>query len=517
MNDGAVSDRLVSIQHPTGGTTTIEYLQSTEYRDGSDDLLNPTLPQTLETVASITHDSGNSTPETTEFTYGGGDFYFAGPFDRQFGGFATTTVTRSGQATSPSTLQPPGRRHLFRRDRRDTATTSRRSGQPYSSSSTMTQPRKPLSSARSVSWDRLSAGARSKLLREVSRTTAEPLGYDGDGDHRGHRSGVTCTYSTQPGTSPRRPSGARCRASTNGTFSDTGSDKRTSDFTYALPHQAERSGACWRARSSKTNPLPELRRPATISTANHSAPRPKATSPSKSSGRPRRPISTLNARTMPMAFRPRCSTRGTRQRISSTTHTISTPLPRPMRSPRASMRNTTTPRQSSTKRVDENNREFRWTYDGLDRVTEEKQPDQTTPGTLVTKATYTYTTTSTPISVRKTDHLDASNLVDTYSYVDGFGRPIQTRTEGESAGTYVVRNRAYDARGLLARQSSTRFREQLLIRLGHHHQRPLLQPHVRSPEADARARHCGGHKHPGIRSVEDDGNGRKRASEDPHH
>ena len=55
--------------------------------------------------------------------------------------------------------------------------------------------------------------------------------------------------------------------------------------------------------------------------------------------------------------------------------------------------------------------------------------------------------------VKQTDHLDSSTAIDTYSYIDGLDRIIQTRTEAESASEYVVVDRAYDEQGNLEKES----------------------------------------------------------------
>ncbi len=92
---------------------------------------------------------------------------------------------------------------------------------------------------------------------------------------------------------------------------------------------------------------------------------------------------------------------------------------------------------------------FQTVYDGLDRVIGEKQPDLTTPTTLVTKSAYVYTDTANAVSVKKTDYLDATTSVDSYSYFDGLGRLIQTRKEAEVANNFSVKDFVYNNRGLL--------------------------------------------------------------------
>jgi RHS repeat-associated protein len=103
--------------------------------------------------------------------------------------------------------------------------------------------------------------------------------------------------------------------------------------------------------------------------------------------------------------------------------------------------------------IDSNNFTFQTVYDGLDRAIEEKQPDLTTPSALVTKAAYVYTDTANAVSVKKTDYLDGTNSVDSYSYFDGLGRLIQTRKEAEGTNNFSVKDLIYNNRGLLNKES----------------------------------------------------------------
>ncbi len=103
--------------------------------------------------------------------------------------------------------------------------------------------------------------------------------------------------------------------------------------------------------------------------------------------------------------------------------------------------------------TDPNGYVFQTVYDGMDRPIAEKQPDLAAPATLVTKSAYVYTDTGAPTSVKKTDYLDATTSVDSYSYFDGLGRIIQTRQEAEDANNFSVKDFVYNNRGLLNKES----------------------------------------------------------------
>ena len=90
--------------------------------------------------------------------------------------------------------------------------------------------------------------------------------------------------------------------------------------------------------------------------------------------------------------------------------------------------------------------------DGLDRVITEKQSDLDTPSTLVTRNSYTHTDTQGAVRVQERSYRDGSNYTDTYTYFDGFARPIQSRTSAEDSN-YVVNDTVYGRDDLVSWQS----------------------------------------------------------------
>ncbi len=103
--------------------------------------------------------------------------------------------------------------------------------------------------------------------------------------------------------------------------------------------------------------------------------------------------------------------------------------------------------------IDANGLVFETVYDGLDRPITEKQPDLTTPSTLVTKKTYAYTDTVGLRKVLETNHLDGSTDFTIHKYLDGFDRVIQTRKEAEDSNKFSVKDIVYNSSGLVDRES----------------------------------------------------------------
>src|SRR5262249_53074993 len=91
QNKGQRADQLTSITFPQGGTETISYKGSHQYRDPYDNPLSPKLPLFLQVVDRVILDDGSGNTASTSYTYKDGDFYYNGPFDRRISGFAKVT------------------------------------------------------------------------------------------------------------------------------------------------------------------------------------------------------------------------------------------------------------------------------------------------------------------------------------------------------------------------------------------------------------------------------------------
>jgi YD repeat-containing protein len=103
--------------------------------------------------------------------------------------------------------------------------------------------------------------------------------------------------------------------------------------------------------------------------------------------------------------------------------------------------------------IDPNSRVSQTVYDGLDRPVTEKQPDLTTPSTLVTKKTYAYTDTQGSRKVVETNYLDGTTNFTLYTCLDGMDRVIQTRREAEGPNEFSVRDFIYNDIGLIEQES----------------------------------------------------------------
>lgn len=113
--------------------------------------------------------------------------------------------------------------------------------------------------------------------------------------------------------------------------------------------------------------------------------------------------------------------------------------------------------------TDPNNFKTKSTYDGLGRLTKTEVSDPAAPAQMITQATYSYDLTATPISLTATASLNNTDTggsaiaVTTKTYLDGLGRPIQTRSEGEGSNKYLVNGTVYDSRGNVSKQLLPQF------------------------------------------------------------
>ena len=441
LHDGKVPDLLTHVTTAQGGTADVTYKCVNVLLDGTGVRSNTKIPFAVDTVAAIAQGDELGNYATTTYTYGGGQYYYANALDRKFSGFATTTQTDAvGNLTKTYYHQGNGSQSALGEYNDHIS----KAGKPYRIEKYDSQGH--LYDLVVNQWDRYALNATSSFVK-VTRTT--DLTYDGDATQRDKAEEYT--YDNTTGNLTNKTEWGEVTAATDGSFTDIGSDKRTDDITYSAssigwlfaPKQEtvkNQSGTVL----NDTRYYYDTQALGTVLKGNPTKTE-KWVAGSKW-------VNTQKAfNTYGLV------TQDTDERGKNTTYSYdaynlyaaTTTNPVGL----ITARDFDYSSGKVTKTVDPNTRVFTTTYDGLDRPLQEQQPDLTTPSTLVTKATYAYTDTGVPTSVHKTDYLDGSNTVDSYQYLDGLGRPIQTRKEAETAGQYVVSDTVYDARELVAKAS----------------------------------------------------------------
>jgi len=435
-------ESLTLISHAGGGKTAVKYEQTTQYTDSSSERINDNLPYIFDTVKSITYDDGLGSYSTTTYSYGGGEYYFNGPFDREFVGFASTTETDPlGNVTKSYFHQGNGSNdELGEYDDHVS-----KAGKPYRTEKYDDDDN--LFELNINTWNRYAINATSSFVKLATTTT---LVYDGDNDHRD--TAIEYTYDDTTGNLTKKSEYGEVTASSNGSFTDTGTDKRSTDIAYAA------STTPYIVGLPKQETLKDYANDVITDTKYYYD---NLTYGSVNTGNLTKTerwvqgSEWIDTESTYNSYGFVTEEKDPRDMVTSYTYDTYDMYPATSTNAEGITTAYTYDYSSGkiTQKIDPNEFVYQTIYDGLDRVIEEKQPDIETPGTLVTKTTYEYTDTKSETKVKQRNYLDATNIVDTYQYFDGLGRLIQTRTEVEESNTYVVIDRIYNERGELEVES----------------------------------------------------------------
>ena len=441
ISDGDRSDLLNRTVSSHGAVITAKYKNSPRFLGGAT-TTNPRLPMVLSMVEAIGRYAGVGNVATTTYSYGGGRYYFNNSYDRRFAGFASTTATSSAgfvtkeyahQGDGTNSSQGEYSDHISKAGK--IYRTEEYDGSQNLYRKTITQ------------WDRYSQGTDRDFVKQTKSVT---FSYDGNADHRDKAE--TFVFNDANGNLTSKIEWGEVAGSDDGTFTDTASDKRTTSTTYAtssayvigLPSQetlANQSTTTvkdikyyYDSLSSGTADKGNLTKQENWATSTTYASTTKAYNSYGLVSSERDPNYNVTSYDYDsFNLYPATSTNAL-SHVTGYLYDYSA----------GKVKQT----------LDPNSRVYQIVYDGLDRITEEKQPDLTTPTTLVVKNSYTYTvSTSTPTVIHKTSNLNSATSTDLYTYLDGFGRTLQTRKSTETTNTYSTIDRSYNSLGLLERES----------------------------------------------------------------
>ena len=441
VQQGLQPDLLSMVTYDTGGSSSVTYKSSAAYKNGTT-LLNPNLPIALLTVDSVTHNDGFGLTSNSTYVYEGGKYYFGGPLDRKLSGFKKVTKTdNAGNKVVTYYHQGDGSDSSLG-EYQDHGS---KIGKPYRMEITDSGGNKY---ATSISkWDRYDLGnGRNfvKLAQTINQT------FDGNVSHKD--SAALYAYNNANGNVIQQVDWGEVTGSDDGSFTDVGSDKFTTDVSYAanaglniigLPSQET-------VTDQSSNKVREVKHYYdTLSFGNVNKGNETKIEQWKTGSTYIDVEKTYNSYGL--------VTQSLDPRNKATTYAYDTYSLYPATVTNALSQATQFTYDYSLGKpkqiTDVNNLVYQTVFDGLDRIAEEKQPDLVTPATLVTKTTYAYTAQSVGNKVQKTDYLDASNAVDSFVYTDGFDRAIQTRTEMEDANTFAVSDTVYNNIEQIAKQS----------------------------------------------------------------
>ncbi len=443
-NNSVKADQLTKITYPSGGSSTITYKPAQFYRDGSNNALNPKLPMVLDVVSQIvTDDAFGGTAQTTSYTYEKGLYYTAAVNDRKFAGFNIVTKTDgAGNITKTYYHQA------------DTTDTSLGEYNDEFSKIGKVYRVEQYDNAGNLylvtvnKWDKYNQATDRDFVKLARQTT---LAYDGNGTHKD--TATEYTYDNTNGSILTQTEWGEVAGATDGSFSDTGTDKRVTTNLYATNGTTkvvavynstvtDQSAAKVREDKYYYDTLAY----GSVSKGNQTKNEKWKTASTYVNTQ-----KTYNATYGNVATetdeRGKVTTYTTYDTYNLYPITITNPLSQ-----------TTQylydyslgkPKQVT----DQNGFVYKTTYDGLDRVKLIQIPDFTTPYSAITKTSYTYTDTSGAVRIQKSDYLDGTVIADTYQYLDGLNRIIQERKKSETSPTYNITNTMYNSVGLVLKRS----------------------------------------------------------------
>ncbi len=443
LNTNKPADLLTQVTLPDGGTVAVTYKSAAQYTDTSGNLLNPDLPSIIQTVNSITTaDPVLGVSGTVHYTYEGGSYFTGGSFDRKFAGFHIVTKTDDLGNTTKTYYHTGSGTDTGRGEYADDEAKIGKvyRVEQYDGSGNMY-------TATINKWDGYVIGTDHEFVK-LARTTTET--FDGLVVHRD--TSQEYSYDNTNGNVLQKIDWGEVTAMTDGSFTDIGTDKSVENVTYATPTTGSVIGLPsddtvldqFGATVRETRDYYDGLSLGSVSTGNQ-------TKEEK-----------LKSGTTFVSTKKTYGTDGfvtssTDENTNTTTYTPDAYHLYPARVTEAVggyhkdyLYDYVVGKPSQV--TDENSFVYNTNYDAFGRTVSEFIPDPSL-GTSVLKTSYIYVDTPLSTSVHTIKYLDSSTQVDTYQYLDGLGRLIQTRRSSEVSGTYNVSDTAYNSRGLKSQES----------------------------------------------------------------
>jgi RHS repeat-associated protein len=440
-NSDTLTNLLTKITYTKGGDTTIAYKATPLYKNGSNNLLNPALPLVVEAVSQITTNDGFGTASSYAYEYEGGLYYYSNYLDRKFAGFNSVKVTDAAgnvkktyyyQGNSTNTSLGEYNDHVAK------------IGTPYRVEEYDNSNNLYRLTVDKV--DRYNIGTDHDFAKVIRRTE---LYYDGNGGHKDIS--AEYAYDDSTGNVTTKTEWGEVTGSTDGSFTDTGSDKKVTLYSYAtngttsvnvLYNETVTDQSAVKVKENKY--YYDLQSYGSVTKGNQTKVEQWVASSTYINSQKTYDSTYGNIATSTDP-RGKVTTYTTYDSYNLYPITITDPLSQ-------TVQYTYDYSLGKPKQItDQNGFVYQTVYDGLDRVLAQKIPDFSSPYSAVTKTAYTYTDTSGAVKVQRTDNFDGSTSADTYQYFDGLGRLIQERKEAES--NYNVKDTVYNNIGLVQKQS----------------------------------------------------------------
>lgn len=440
ISDDGLSDRLTGMTTSQGAEIEVNYDSSAQLQSGGT-YLNPSLPFPVQVVTSIVVDDGLGNTSTESYSYEGWRYYFDTYLHKKFAWFNKVTTTNGLGYVTKNFYHQGNTSDSSNGEYNDD---DAKIGRVYRTEIYDNSSNKYAQSV--YKWDKYDLGNGRdfvKLIQKIDFT------YDGDGDHRD--TAESYTYENTYGNLTQHITWGEVTGSGDGSYTDTGSDKFTTDYSYAVNTTDYVVGLVSEEETinQSSAKVKEVRRYydsqslGDVTDGNETKQEHwKVSSTYIDTEKTYNSYGLVTVDTDPRNFTTSysydanylypASITNAESHVTAFTYDYSAGKAKTM--------------------TDPNSRVFETVYDALDRPKEEKIPDITTPATLVTKTTVTYTDNTVPSRIQTTNHLDGSISSDVYTYIDGLGRKIQERKEAEDS-QYSVKDFVYNDIGKIEKES----------------------------------------------------------------
>jgi RHS repeat-associated protein len=448
QNTSSRADVLKTITYPTGGVTTATYKASSQYTNTDGSLANPSLPIVIQTVSSITTtDPGAGISSIVNYSYANGSYYYNMAFDRKFAGFGK--ITRTDVASKTVSYFHLGNAGSSNSTNGEYMDSYGKIGQAYRVESYDLSGN--LKNLNINKWDEVSETSGSTTTPRTLDFLAQSLNetYDASNSHRDIAQSYTRDNIT--GNVLINNNYGEVTGNDDGTFTDSGTDDYTTDFGYAT--------------STATSTISLLDH---ITTVDHSAAKVKETKyyyDNLSFGIADKGNQTkeedwkdttnyINSQKTYNSYGLVTASADPRGKTTNYSYDSNNLFPATVTNPLSQttqyLYNYSNGKIATT--TDANGNIFVTNFDGLGRPILQKQPDPNATSTLLNVSSITYVDTSGAVSIKKTNYLDTTTTVDSYTYFDTLGRKKQERQQAE-AGNFSVKDYVYDNRGFLQKES----------------------------------------------------------------
>ena len=440
INQGKKAWLLATTTNIFGGTTAISYKSSTALVNSV--IQNPQNPYSLYTVSAVEVDAGFGAKTKTTYNHSGADLYTksSDPFARRFAGFET--VTSADSLSQTKTYYHQGNSN---------ATTSNEVSDEYAKigrayKTDVFDLNNNLYRSTSNLFATSSPAVWSTYVRLTGTTKRD---FDGDADHKD--SAITYVNNVANGNLSQQIEWGEVTANADGSFTDTGTDKRTVTYAYATNTTFNIIGLLSSDRLDNQSGIKvkesryyyDTLALGSVNKGNLTKKEDWATS-----------TTYINTQSSCNSFG--LKTQDLDPRGNATNYVYDSYNLFPATTTNALSQSTRYTYDYSSGKVktivDANGFTHEIVFDGLDRPIEIKEP-RGTSGALVTIETNAYTDIASKTSVLNQKFLDTTTSVLNYSYLDKLGRTIQTRREGEGTNQYAVKDFIYGNHGYLSKES----------------------------------------------------------------